>query len=297
MNAEFRELQRGLPPSWATCWGDSVQGPWAGFMVQDYMVAMRWCPPGTFMMGSPEEEVGRHNHETRHQVTLTRGFWMAEIPCTQAVYEAVMGANPARFSDPHRPVEQVSWHDAQAFLQKMNEQRPSLDLRLPTEAEWEYACRAGTSKATYAGNLEIVGERDAPVLDEIAWYGGNSGLDYDLEEAHDTSEWSETQYPTSRAGTRRTGTRRANPWGLKDMLGNVWEWCQDYGAPLGANPVVDPRGPIEGSDRVFRGGSWDNRAQLVRAACRFWNVPSYRDDVLGFRFVRGPSAPGKGEPR
>ena len=145
---------------------------------------MRWIAPGTFVMGSPENEEGRRNSEgPQHQVTLTQGFWMADTPCIQALWSLVMDdQNPSRFTSPDRPVEQVSWEDVQTFLQRLNEQQAALALMLPTEAQWEYACRAGTVAATYAGDLEIRGARNAPILDAIAWYGGNSGADFDLED-------------------------------------------------------------------------------------------------------------------
>ena len=256
-------LLDGVPPAWATCWGDSAYGPWAGFMENNIVYAMYWIPPGRFIMGSPESEAGREDREeyeelfeTPHEVTLTPGFWMAEWPCTQDLWTTVMGENPSRFKDPWRPVENVSWEDVQEFLQKLNARHTGLQARLPSEAEWEYACRAGTATATYAGDLEILGLNNAPVLDEIAWYGGNSGLEYELAEGADSSGWEEKQYSHTKAGTRQVGTRRPNPWGLCDMLGNVYEWCQDWHQPYSSDAQRDPSGPEVGAERVIRGGSW-----------------------------------------
>ena len=141
---------------------------------------MRWIKPGTFWMGSPEDEPGRDDNEIRHQVTLSKGFWLADTPCTQALWQAVMGHNPSRFEDPKRPVENVSWNDTQSFFQKLNTEF-GISMSLPTEAQWEYACRAGTTEATYAGPIRILGENNAPILDEIAWYGGNSGHGFELK--------------------------------------------------------------------------------------------------------------------
>ncbi len=287
-------LASGHPPPWASAWGESRYGPWAAFSVRSVEYRMQWIPPGTFQMGSPENEVGRRDNESQHTVTLTEGFWLGQTPCTQALWTAVMGTNPSRFEDPLRPVETVSWEEAEACIAKLNALRPGLDLRLPTEAQWEYACRAGTTAATYAGDLELVGANNAPVLDAIAWYGGNSGHGFDLAGGYDSSDWPEKQYPHTRAGTRRVGLRRPNPWGLHDMLGNVWEWCADGYESYGMGHAMDPIGPIKGSFRVLRGGSWFLVARGVRAAFRLWDRPGFRLDVVGFRFSRGQGAPGPG---
>lgn len=232
---------------------------------------MRWIEPGTFMMGSPEYETWRCDWEQEpHSVEISQGFWLADTPCTQALWEAVMGANPSRFQSPDRPVEQVSWDDCQEFCRRLEEHLGGVSFRLPTEAEWEYACRAGTETATYAGPIEIRGLNNAPILDPIAWYGGNSGVGFDLAEGEDSSGWREKQFAHSLAGTRRVKTKLPNAWGLYDTLGNVWEWCES---------LWEPRG----SDRAIRGGSWDSSAGFVRAAHRYLHAPSYRWDFLGFR--------------
>ena len=288
----------GVPPAWATCWGDSDYGPWAGFLENHIVYAMYWIPPGRFLMGSPKTEVGREDREEaepffeiQHEVVLSGGFWMGEWPCMQDLWMAVMGENPSRFQDPWRPVENVSWEDTQVFLQKLNARHPGLEARLPTEAEWEYACRAGTSTATYAGDLDIRGVADAPILDEMAWYRGNSSVEFDLEDGQDVTGWRGEQYPgTAIAGTRRVATRRPNAWGLHDMLGNVWELCQDWHEPYTANAQQDPRGPARGDRRVIRGGAWNSGARHCRAANRLACPPSFRFDDLGFRFVRGRAA-------
>ena len=214
----------GTLPDWASAWGEDRCGVWVAFEVRGVAQVMRWMPPGTFSMGSPEDEPGRYSREgPQHEVTFTRGFWLAETACTQALWCAVMGddQNPSRFVDPLRPVEQVSFDDVERFLIRCNELVPGLHVRLPCEAEWEYGCRAGTTTATYAGPIEIEGASNAPVLDAIAWYGGNCGVDYDLDESADASDWEEKQYAFQKAGSRRVKTRRPNPWGLYDILGNV----------------------------------------------------------------------------
>jgi len=228
---------------------------------------MRWIPPGTFLMGSPETERGRFRNEgPQHEVILTHGFWLGETSVTQALWVAVMGENPSGFRGEEldyleRPVEQVSWEDCQVFLSRVNAQVAGLGARLPTEAEWERACRGGTQGATWAG--ELSGEVKAPDLDAIAWYRGNSG-----------------------GRTHPVGRKAPNPYGLHDMLGNVYEWCQDaWPNPYGPERAVDPVSPGQGSYRVLRGGSWYGIARLVRAAGRFTYPRAGRFDSLGFRLV------------
>jgi formylglycine-generating enzyme required for sulfatase activity len=241
-------------------------------------------------MGSPESEAGRWSWEgPQHRVELTQGFWLADTPCTQGLWAEVMGKNPSRFQSPTRPVEQVSWEDCQEFCRKLVERLPDFPACLPTEAQWEYACRAGTVTATWLGDLEILGERNAPLLDEVAWYGGNSGVDFDLDEGVDSSGWPDKQYPHKKAGTRQVKTRKPNPWGLYDMLGNVFEWCEDAWdvEPYSGDDRVDPVGK-DGSGRVLRGGSWGSSAQRVRSAFRNWRDPGLRYWDYGFRLSSGP---------
>jgi formylglycine-generating enzyme required for sulfatase activity len=167
-------------------------------------------------MGSPDDEPGRWEAEgPRHQVALGTGYWLFDTPCTQALWEALLGENPSRFQDPDRPVERVSWEDVQQrFLPALNERIPG--FMLPSEAQWEHACRAGTETALYTGPIEIFGEMNAPALDPIAWYGGNSGVDFDLAEGEDsTTGWwkgKDKQYPHERAGTRKVKGKQQNPW-------------------------------------------------------------------------------------
>ncbi|MBL8619242.1 MAG: formylglycine-generating enzyme family protein [Deltaproteobacteria bacterium] len=257
-------------------------------------------------------EGGRNDDEgPRHEVTLTAGYWMADSPVTQALWLAVMGENPSEFSDPahlDRPVESVDWFQAVHFcalleerLQRAGLADDGLCFRLPSEAEWEYACRAGTDTATYAGDLTLRGAHDAPELDAIAWYGGNSGVGYDLAGGVDSSTWPQKQHPHTRAGTRVVKQKAPNAWGLYDTLGNVWEWCADAvgfleGYPGGAR--VDPLG-VAGPSRAHRGGSWVWHARFVRAACRLAGPPSRRAPGLGLRLSRGrahPTRPGPGDP-
>ncbi|NQT11380.1 MAG: formylglycine-generating enzyme family protein [Planctomycetes bacterium] len=285
-------LVDGCPPEWASGWGQDAFGIFAEFSLPDgsgrwVTQRMRWIPAGTFLMGSPEDEPGRDSDEgPQHEVAITRPFWIFDTPCSQAVWEIVMEENPSRFVDPDRPVEQVSWDDCQDFITRLNSHLPGLSLRLPSEAEWEYACRAGTTEATYAGPIEILGHNNAPILDDIAWYGGNCGVDFDLDDGWDSSGWPDKQHDHRRAGTRKVAQKRPNRWGLFDMLGNVIEWCQDrYGAYVGG-AQLDPQGPSDGHDRVVRGGSWNYDARGLRSAYRNHLRPSLRVLNFGFRCAR-----------
>jgi formylglycine-generating enzyme required for sulfatase activity len=243
--------QDGRPPAWASDWGWDAFGPWATFRLGAVEQRLRWMPPGRFLMGSPDDEAGRWEDEgLQHEVELTQGFWLFDTPCTQALWQEVMGTNPSRFKGANRPVEQVSWDDIQEFLRALNARLPDLDLRLPTEAQWEYACRAGTTTARYEADLEA-----------IAWYADNS-----QREMHEVAQ------------------KRPNAWGLYDMLGNVDEWCYDGMRDYTETGVIDPVGPTAaGAGRAVRGGSWGVVAQGVRAAHRFAVVPGVRLGVLGFR--------------
>ncbi|HEX4953195.1 MAG TPA: formylglycine-generating enzyme family protein [Thermoanaerobaculia bacterium] len=261
----FRRFER---PEWARAAGRDRYGLWVEIEVKGVRHRLRWIPPGRFWMGSPETEQGRWEGEgPRHRVTLTAGYWLGETPCTQALWQAVMGKNPSHFKGPERPVESVSWQDCQTFLERLERLVPGLEPRLPTEAEWEHACRAGTETGTYTGDLEI-SEGEAALLEPIAWYSANSG-----------------------AETHPVGEKEANPWGLRDTLGNVWEWCADPWGRYTPGPVTDPLDPELGSDRVIRGGSGGGDEWLVRAAARYWYSPGSRGDAVGFRLARGQGRP------
>jgi formylglycine-generating enzyme required for sulfatase activity len=266
-------------PAWASDMGRDRYGLWADLRISPVVSQrLRWIPPGRFLMGSPDGEAGRLDNEgPQHEVTIERGFWMFATPCTQVLWETVMAGNPSRFQSPTRPVERVSWNDCQEFVVRLNGRLEGLELSLPSEAQWEYACRAGTPTATYAGDLEILGACNAPLLDGIAWYAGNCGVGFELPHGHHATRWREKQYEFNRGGTRPVELKRPNGWGLYDMLGNVWEWCVDACQPYAGS------GGAASVDRAIRGGSWNNVPRHVQAAFRYGVAPGNRYDFIGFR--------------
>jgi formylglycine-generating enzyme required for sulfatase activity len=299
---QFDRLEK---PSWAVDFGSDRYGLYATFEVKPVRQRMRWIPPGRFLMGSPAKDYGRGKEGPQHEVIITHGYWMFDTPCTQGLWSVLMGDNPSYFPDPERPVEQVPWVDAVGFAKKLNERVAKDDplnakglidgwerllFRLPTEAEWEYACRAGTRGDTYAGDLDLKSEDQtkAEVLDSIAWYGGNSGHAYDLEKSVEMTWLKDLRAEEKNGGTRKVAQKSPNAWGLYDMLGNVWEWCQDWHGEYTAEPadrVEDPIGPTEGTSRVIRGGSWVNPSRGLRSACRDGVAPGVRYSGMGFRLL------------
>lgn len=209
---------------------------------------MIWCAPGTFQMGSPAGEQGRISNETLHSVTLTRGFWLGKYEVTQRQWESVMRTNHSRFKYRDNPVENISWHDCEAFVKRIGSAFGG-KARLPTEAEWEYACRAG-SNTPFSGGGDV---------SEVAWYDENS--------EHQTHE---------------VGKNKPNAWGFYDMHGNILEWCSDwYSEPKGDS--VDPKGPPSGSFKVLRGGCWFFLDSDCRCAYRLKREPNLRNCIFGFR--------------
>ncbi len=282
------ELRKTPKPDWASAIGRDRYGLWAEFAVnvgqtdqqwQDNRVwsrfrrlwrassgtdepqntivqRMRWIPPGRFWMGSPEgDEMAIDREKPQHEVTLSHGYWLFDTPVTQELWLALMGENPSRFQAPLRPVEGVSWDDCQEFLRRINDMVVGLDLSLPTEAEWEYACRAGT----------------------ITRYAFGEEISPDQANYRSDAETAETS---------EVGSFPANPWGLFDLHGNVWEWCQDWYGEYAAGPQLNPQGARDGRSRVLRGGCWLSDARLVRSAFRDVVEPGVRDDLVGFRCAR-----------
>ena len=247
-----------------------------------------WIPAGSFVMGSSVGEEGRDTDEQHHRVTISRGFWMGKHEVTQEQWEAVMGENPSHFSHCGRrcPVESVSWVDVQEYIRMLNarESEQGNRYRLPTEAEWEYAARAGTAGATPGGELWIDGRNIAPVLAGQAWYRGNSGVRY--ANGYDCRTWEERQNGPKKCGPHPVGMKRANAWGLHDMLGNVYEWVGDWYGKYPPSAVTDPAGPSMGTERVVRGGAWIFDPKHVRSASRDSYNPEHGLVIFGFRLVR-----------
>jgi formylglycine-generating enzyme required for sulfatase activity len=224
-------------------------------------IPVRWIPPGEFLMGSTEADEWRDSDEAQHAVTLSRGFLMSATECNQEQWSRIMDRNRSAFESGDRPVENVSWHEAHEFCQRLTEKHHTdgtlpLDWswRLPTEAEWEYAARAGNPDVRY-------GE-----LDLIAWHADNS-----------------------KDGTRPVGQKDPNAWGLHDMIGNVWEWCGDwFDGGYATNAVTDPTGPASGADRIYRGGGWLHDYRSCRVSDRVSYSPTFRGNDLGFRLVLCP---------
>ncbi|MEY4567006.1 MAG: Serine/threonine-protein kinase PrkC [Planctomycetota bacterium] len=219
----------------------------------------RLIQAGSFLMGSPKSEPKRQDDEIQHQVTLTHPFYLGIYPVQQKEYERLMGINPSHFRGDDHPVEQVCWDDAIAFIARLNsleaEKLAGRVYRLPTEAEWEYACRAGTLTSYLLGNT-------TKVLESYAWYDRNS-----------------------LSTTHPVGEKIANAWGLHDLVGNVFEWCYDWYDAYPRGTITDPSGPRHGKYRVARGSSWLSDAYRSRFAYRTKYDPSYRNNFLGFRIV------------
>ncbi len=256
-----------FPLPWVSDWGeDDEHGLWMGLTLGDVRQVFRWIAPGRFLMGSPPDEPERVDDEIQHEVTLRHGFWLADTACTQAFWQAVTGSNPSHFKDdPRNPVEQVSWDDAQAFLAELERKLPGLPARLPSEAKWEYACRAGTTTAFSFGDK---------LTPERVNYDGNS-------------PYAGGQKGLYRQKTVPVASLPANPWGLYEMHGNVYEWCADWYGDYPTEPQVDPQGPQTGGSRVLRGGSWGSDGGHVRSAHRDGNEPGIRFVPFGFRLALG----------
>nr|WP_319495315.1 formylglycine-generating enzyme family protein [uncultured Desulfobacter sp.] len=254
-----------FPPDWAGEWGQDGYGLWAALVYQGISQSFRWIRPGIFMMGSPDDEPGRDDDETLHEVTLTRGFWLADTDCPQALWQAVMKDNPSEFKRDDLPVDNVSWENCQDFLERLNSLLPGLNFGLPTEAQWEYACRAGTQTPFSFGRT---------ISTDQANFDGNFPY-ADGEEG----EYRETTVPVK--------ALPCNDWGLYQMHGNVYEWCRDWYGDYDLEGLVDPIGPDTGGYRVLRGGSWSDDARGLRSALRDWHGPSFRSRFIGIRLAQG----------
>ena len=268
---------RGIStPVWAENSNTDNFGQYADLSVKGVVQRLRWIEPGTFMMGSPESEKERRDNETQREVMLTRGFWMADTAVTQALWQVVMGNNPGYFKGEQLPVESINWNDCQQFLRQLNETDSGLQARLPWAAEWEYACRAGTTTPF------SFGENITP--DQVNYNGGYP-------------------YDGGKKGKYRTQTVAVkslphNKYALYEMHGNVWEWCQDkyqddpgsdHQTDLwpGGNQPAEQVGQQSSAKRVLRGGSWFLQGGNCRSAFRRWYGPDFRNGSIGLRLSLG----------
>jgi formylglycine-generating enzyme required for sulfatase activity len=234
------------------------------FAIADLSMDMLWVKPGTFEMGSPSSEKDRDDRETLHSVTLTKGFYLGKHEVTQSQWEKVMGSNPSHFKGGDRPVEKVSWTDVTSFCNKLTASERTagrlpagMTYQLPTEAQWEYACRAGTKTSFSFGDSLTSGQANI---------SGGPGE------------------------TTAVGKYPGNSWGFHDMHGNVWEWCADRYGIYPTVAATDPVGPADGSDRVGRGGSWTDTALNARSAIRYRCGPANSYGTLGFRLSLRPTS-------
>lgn len=276
-----------FPPLCASAWGDDRYGLWCEIEFGGVVQRLRWIEPGEFWMGSTEAERQRFGAQRgndwkkylegegpRHRVTLTRGFWLADTACTQELWQAVVGDAPSLFTgDPQLPVENINWDDVtDKFLPVLNRQLVGAVAMLPTEAQWEYACRAGTETAYHFGDtintdqVNFDGNHPPP--------GGHKG--------------------EHRGHTVPVKAMPANTWGLYQMHGNVWEWCMDSQRPYGVGRMEDPDGGQDDVRRVLRGGVRGSVAGWARSAARWHNPHDIRNTEFGFRFALRSIEPGAG---
>ena len=256
-------------PAYTDAVASTKSGSFEEVILKKFGLELVRCPSGSFMMGSPVNENGRWKDENLHRVTISQTFFIGKFPVTQAQYEAVMGNNPSYFEGPDNPVENVSWHEAKEYCEKLNAETEGIrqegyEFALPTDAQWEYACRAGTKTALNNGRNLTSSEGTCPNFEEVGWYKANSN-----------------------GSTHPVGQKKANNWGIYDMHGNVWEWCRDWYKEVGFDDARDPEGPSSGTAKVARGGSWDYIPRYARSAARYSCSPddmskiSY--DLFGFR--------------
>ena len=232
------------------------------YLTNSLGMTFRLIPSGSFLMGSPSDELGRQSDETQYTVTISESFYIQTTEVTQGQWKVIMGNNPSNFNDCgfNCPVENISWDDAQSFITTLNAMGEG-SYTLPTEAQWEYAARAGHTKAFSSG--DISNTTTDSNLDLVGWYSSNSN-----------------------STTNTVAQKLANAWGLFDIHGNVWEWCLDWYDTYPTNSVTDPEGPASGSARVLRGGSWNFEAQNSRVARRGSGVQGDSYSHIGLRLLR-----------
>ncbi|CAM2011398.1 formylglycine-generating enzyme family protein [Acanthopleuribacter pedis] len=255
-----------FPYACTTAYGCDAYGIWQTVVVHGEAQTFRWCPPGSFTMGSPVTEHDHHEDEIQREIVLTKGFWLADTACNQALWTAVMGENPSQFKGETLPVERVSFGQCEAFLERWRRLCPDFPLRFPSEAEWEYACRAGMPTPFSFGETissnQVNFDGDFPYL-------------------------SRDPKGEDRGSTVAVKALPCNAWGLYQMHGNVWEWCGDWYDAYDPSDLVDPGGPLQGSMHVVRGGSFNDYARNCRSAYRYAFGPGFSWQRRGFRAAGG----------
>ena len=275
----WHPLASGHPPEWASGWGQDDYGVFVEFTVAEVSQRLRWCPPGDFLLGSPKDEAERYETEgPQVRVRFSKGFWLFDTPVTFALYNAVLGQASADQDDKDLPLTEISWNDAQDFLGKLNAKIPGLELRLPSEAEWEYACRAG-SQTPFEPNVARQFGGNTITVDEANYDGNPYGK-------APKGTFRDKAIPVKEHGFR------PNKWGLWQMHGNGWEWCEDVWNNSHEGAAIDgaPRQASQQAGktyRVVRGGSWRSSARNCRSAYRNRNAPVNRIGSYGFRPARG----------
>ncbi|NOV29044.1 formylglycine-generating enzyme family protein [Methylomonas sp. ZR1] len=256
-----------FPCPWASEWGEDTQGLWQTLNYRGVRQVFRWIEPSTFMMGSPDSELGRYDYEVRRTEEVESGYWLADTAVTQALWvEIRTGESPSRHHDNLvYPVHGVSWDDAQAFIAELNQRVPGFNARLPKELEWEYACRAGTDTAFSFGD----------------------SIDANLVNFNGNYPYANAPKCEFRGKPVPVKSLPANAWGLYEMHGNVWEWCQDaWREGFSAGSSVDmPLSWDSPNERIARGGSWDADATFARSAYRYHFDKSQRSEFFGFRLL------------
>ena len=249
-------------PKWTTAHGRDQFGEWVNLTVADIDYVMRWIPPGSCHMGSPSKEPGHADNENLHWVTMSSGFWLGQTAVTQALWQAVTHENPSHFSGHNLPVDSVSWNDVtQRFLPALAELGGDYNFCLPTEAQWEYACRAGSATAYSFGDA---------IDEQLANYNSNAESSHLAREQNQLSTVDVYRYSP-------------NPWGLYQMHGNIWEWCLDsLREYVSVGEVIDPVGRLDGK-RALRGGAWQKVDRFLRAAYRNDSHPEMCFNTFGFR--------------
>lgn len=272
--ALVRSMIPVFAPPWAEFFGEDDFGIFAEFRLQEVPFVWRWIPPGTFLMGSGKRAAyGFGDEQPQHEVTISAGFWLGETPVTQAQWRVMTDEQPAHFRKSEHPVESVNWAEARAYAHQLTQAIPGLRATLPTEAQWEYACRADTRGDFYDGSICTQPTGHDSALDRLGWYLANS-----------------------RRQTQKVKQLVPNSWGLFDLLGNVWEWCLDGKRRYNKFSQLDPGSTLDTSPiRVVRGGGWDSWAQCCRTAYRSAIAPDSRRYDVGFRLAAGPES-GSPEP-